>query len=344
MEIKHRIITVLVIATASNVFAGPRASLLTTGVQTELALGSAPLAKLTPSALAEFQNFRSYARQVQNDVVEEAKSSARTRSEYEAAFTASNGLVSYMGKDRYLEVLEPKIKNDGNNTALLQQMEVDHNGKMSRSAFEIPPTFEKPTSIKLVDSGRSGGNAVNEIVAVNRTYDMPSSDGKLELKNLMVAKQLEDGKTYAMVLTTEVTTGDNVVRASILSNVIDTREIDVWYRIKNPHDLRKDLYDASAHFKLPDEIKGEVVQVNINALGTRLTFRTTEGFEYVYAIQKDSKKDPKEYNPFIFKQISRTKIPGGANSMLASFKIYPGRASANKPVRGMEVESETGLK
>lgn len=338
MKSKHSVTTIIALVLASNVFAGPKSSLLTTGLNPELAWGSAYLTKLNRTALGEFQNFRSYARNVQMNVIDEAKKGAKTDAEFDKAYKASDGLVSYMGRDHQLDVLEPKTTSEGFNTALLQQMELDSTGKMSRSAFEIPSTHEKPTSIQFTSPGRSGGGGVNEIVEVKRTYDMPNSNEKLELNNLMVAKQLKDGITYGMVLSTEVTNGNNVVRASILSNVIDTREINVWYRIKNPNDFRKDLYDASAHFVLPQEVKGEVVQVNINAIGTRLTFKTTEGFEYVYSIQKDGTKDPNAYNPFIFKQISKVKMPGGTKSILASVKIYPGRTSSKTPVRGMEVE------
>ncbi len=340
---------VLVLVMSSTVLARPKVNHLTTGVSETLAHGSAHLSKMTPSAVTEFEKLRSYAREVRgnayDDVMKDARSYADYQAAQKAAREASDGLSSYLGRDSELTVLTPKIGADGKNTALLQQMEIGSTGKMSRSGFEIPSTHEKPISISLTSSGSGGGGGVNEIVAVKRIFDMPNTaDGKLVVKNEMLAKQLQDGKTYGMVLSTEVTTGNNVVRASIISNRIDTREINVWYTTRNPNDYRNDLYHAAAHFKLPDEIKGEVVSVNINASGTRLSFRTTEGTEYLYSIQKDAKKDSGSYNPFIFTQISKTNLSGGANSLLASVKIYEGkvirgRTSTKEPVRGMIVES-----
>ncbi len=328
-------VAILVLSMTTNVLAGPRVNLLATG------LGPGVFGKMSSAAIKEFESLRSYARLTK----EQAFYYPEVGSTTEARVAASHGATSSMSIDHKLNVLADSTNAEGRNTAILQQMAIDDTGKMTRSAFEIPATSELPTTISLTNSFYSGGGGANEIVSVKRTFAMPNShDGKLELKNEMHAKQLADGNTYATVLRTSVRTGDSEVVASINGNGIQARQIDISFRTNNPNDYRIPLYNASGHFQLPDQIKGQLVQVNINVIGNRLTFRTTEGIEYVYSIEKDTMKDQRSYNQFIFTQVSKTKMPGGVKSMLAQVKIYPARASAREPVRGMEVESVGAVK
>lgn len=346
-------IVILVLILSSTTFARPKVSNTSSGGGKVLGFGKAPSSKMTKPAKDEFEDFREYAREVRDSVYDDVKNSSTGTYEerLKAAAKASKGLTSNMAVDDNLTVLNPKmISADGRNTAWLEQMQIDSSGNMSKSGFEILSTHEQPTSISLTQRYNGGGGGVNEIVAVKRTFDMPNSaDGELIMKNEMLAKELRDGNVYAMTLRTEVTTGDNVVEASIVKNYIDTREISVSFTTKNPNDYINDLYYASGNFKLPDEIKGEVVSVNINSTGTRLTFRTTEGIEYRYSVQKDPSKKTSPYDSLTFSQISKTEVPGGKKSLLAKVKIYKGktiraRTDAKEPVRGMEVDSAEAVR
>jgi hypothetical protein len=347
-------LAILVLAISSSVFAAPN---LLTIAEKELIDGAVDMTKMTPSAVAEFSGFRNYARGVKEavfsdshlllmkkDALENRTMTADTPYDnFSAAHKISDGYLTGLDRDSELAVLAP-TENQGRNGGLLQQMEISNkSGKMIRTGFEIPSTHEKPesTEISWANIGRSDG--INSAVSVKRTYDLPNLRGeKVTLENNMTVRRLDDGKEYATSLNTRVTVKNGERTESIVEvmNGPAPRQISVTY--KEHEEWGADHADAD--FKLPDEIKGQVVQVDANTNGSRITFRTTEGMEYVYAVQKARIQDPKSKTQYVFSQVSKTKIPGGVKSMLAKVKVFEGRQTVAKSAKGLDVDLSGGSK
>jgi hypothetical protein len=316
---KNGTLYLIIFLTSVDAFAGAGSRLLSTALrEEEVSWTMERLSNLSSRGLRSYEEFYAYAK----------------ANPLRAGFKK----IVAQGANHDLQVIELETVN-GKSIGKLQQSEIQSNN-LVRTAVRIPETTLVPDEVTIEKAYRIGIDTALEPKTVKRTFKKGSPE-QFEIEYDVAVAQIpgdSSGNNYGIVARSRVLSHNNDVTAKaylpLLENgsVLEMRKIEVNYQDFSA----KPWIQQRGQFVLPAEIKGNVIEVEIDSSASRLKFKTTEGIEYEYAIERNP-ENPEELS---FRQVGFSRLADGARSLLAEVKINSGRQSATGAVRGMEVVTD----
>lgn len=248
----------------------------------------------------------------------------------------SNGDMNLLAIDRTSKSAEnTNMLLVNQKTNLVQGLSVDHRtSEVTRFALYAPKLKNRKQGPDIKFSPNSEAEVYQ--------YSKTKQNGNIEISQVVGFEKI-GSKYYKQIISTRIKL--EKPNATITASLFDTKLISVSIDIANQPKL-------STFFTVPDNIKGEVTQVNINKEGTRLSFITSEGKQYNYMIQRSNSQNPKQ--AFTFEQEMKGVDPKHPEkgtplakdkldeTFYADVKVYPGQTSvAASTVRQIDMGSST---
>lgn len=213
----------------------------------------------------------------------------------------------------------------------VESSELADNGDVLMFKYDLPAIKDIPNLIFYFKSGSKlkRPEEFSQSTSLWESFD-PKYHGKLTVVHDIAVKEI-DGKPYRIIWGKAIETPQKTSQVVAYETDSTGRSFS-FFQMSG----KKPLH---GFYEIPENIKGQIVTVDLNDDASRIIVVLTDGNRYTYDVIKSPNVDPNGYHAFTFKQVIKEPVADGMREHLARALVFPARQAAGtiEATRGVKI-------